>query len=78
MGDLFLEDKYKHLEMIQNIIQRMATNSFMLKGWAVTLIVAIFALADKDMNQNYFWAYIYSSYNFLVFRFLLFAVRKKI
>ena len=54
MGDLFLEDKYKHLEMIQNIIQRMATNSFMLKGWAVTLIVAIFALADKDMNQNYF------------------------
>lgn len=49
-----MEDKYKHLEMIQNIIQRMATNSFMLKGWAVTLIVAIFALADKDMNQNYF------------------------
>ena len=44
MGDLFLEDKYKHLEMIQNIIQRMATNSFMLKGWAVTLIVAILGL----------------------------------
>ena len=49
-----MDDKYKHLEMIQSIIQRMANNSFMLKGWAVTLIVAIFALADENTNQNYF------------------------
>lgn len=49
-----MESKFKHLEMIQSIIQRMANNSFLLKGWTITLIVAIFALSDNDMNQNYF------------------------
>ena len=47
MGDLFLEDKYKHLEMIQAIITRMAQNSFMIKGWALTLVVAMFAFVPK-------------------------------
>jgi len=41
-------DKIKHLEMIENIIERMARNSFMLKGWAVTLIVGIFAIVGKQ------------------------------
>lgn len=34
----------KHLEFIQNAITRMANNSFWLKGWAVTLVAATFAL----------------------------------
>lgn len=34
----------KHLEFIQNTITRMATNSFWMKGWAVTLVAATFAL----------------------------------
>ena len=34
-------DKTKHLEFIQNIINRMANNSFILKGWSVTLITGI-------------------------------------
>ena len=29
----------------------MAGNSFLLKGWSVTLISALFALAAKDSNQ---------------------------
>jgi len=33
-----MENKVKHLEMIQAVIARMATNSFMFKGWAVTLV----------------------------------------
>ncbi len=49
-----MECKIKHLEMIQSIIQRMANNSFLLKGWTVSLIVAVFALADSMMNQYYF------------------------
>lgn len=48
------ENKIKYLEMIQSIIQRMANNSFFLKGWTVSLIVAIFILADNTMNQIYF------------------------
>lgn len=58
-GDSRVEKKVKHLEMIQNIIQRMANNSFLLKGWTVSLIVAIFILSDGEMNQIYFlFAYI--------------------
>lgn len=39
------EKKIKHLEMIQLVITRMASNSFLIKGWAVTLVSALFALA---------------------------------
>lgn len=40
--------------MIQEIIKRMASNSFLLKGWSITLVAAIFALAAKDSNQKFF------------------------
>ena len=51
--------KIKHLEMIQEIIKRMASNSFMLKGWTVTLIAGIFVLSTKDADKLYFFiAYI--------------------
>ncbi len=43
-----MDAKLKHLEMIQAVITRMAYNSFLLKGWSVTLVAAIFALAAKD------------------------------
>ena len=49
-----MEKKIQHLQMIQGIINRMASNSFMLKGWAVTLIAGIFALASKDSDRSYF------------------------
>lgn len=32
----------------------MANNSFMLKGWAVTLVSGIFVLAGKDTDKLYF------------------------
>ena len=49
-----MEEKMKHLEIIQGVITRMASNSFALKGWAVTLVAGIFALANKDANGAYF------------------------
>lgn len=49
-----MNNKIKHLEMIEEIIKRMASCSFKLKGWTVTLIAGIFALASKDANQTYF------------------------
>jgi len=49
-----MEAKIRHLEMVQGIITRMATNSFLLKGWAVTLVAGIFMLAIKDSNPLYF------------------------
>jgi uncharacterized membrane protein len=49
-----MENKQKHLEFIQTVINRMAGNCFLLKGWAITLIVALFTLSAKDANSNYF------------------------
>lgn len=49
-----IEVKIRYLEMIQNIMTRMSTNSFMLKGWSVTLIAGIFALSAKESNPMYF------------------------
>lgn len=34
---------HKEIDLIQNCISRMANNSFMVKGWAVTITVASFA-----------------------------------
>jgi hypothetical protein len=47
------ENKLKHLEFIQSVINRMSGNSFLLKGWSVTLVAALFALAAKDANKSY-------------------------
>ena len=48
------DHKVSHLEMIQGVINRMAGNSFALKGWAVTLVAGIFALSSKDSDRTYF------------------------
>jgi len=36
------EDQRKHLELIQAVITRMAGNSFLIRGWSVTLVSALF------------------------------------
>jgi hypothetical protein len=45
--------KIKHLEFLQNVITRMNSNSFLIKGWTITLVSALFALAAIDANVNY-------------------------
>lgn len=40
--------RLKHLEMLQQVIARMASNSFLVKGWSVTLLSAILVLTAKD------------------------------
>jgi len=48
-----MEKKLKHLEMIQNVISRMANNSFLIRSWCITIVAALFALASKD-SQLFF------------------------
>lgn len=49
-----MESKIRYLEIIQNVISRMASNSFLLRGWTVTIVVGLFAFANvKDMNPVY-------------------------
>ncbi len=47
------ELRIKHLEFIQATAARMAGNSFLMKGWTVTLVAALLALAAKDANRNF-------------------------
>ena len=47
-----MEAKLKHLEFVQAVINRMAGNSFFLKGWSVALVSAVFVLAAKDGNAS--------------------------
>lgn len=52
-----MERRLAYLEMVQAVIARMATNSFRTKGWSVTLVTALFALAAVD-DMNEFFVYV--------------------
>ena len=48
-----MENVIKHLLMIQNVIDRMANNSFLLKGWSVVLISALFVLMKNQSVHEF-------------------------
>lgn len=50
-----MSKKQAHLEMIQGIVNRLSHNSFLLKGWTVVLVSALFALAAKDKNMLFIY-----------------------
>ena len=43
-----MDTKLKHLEFIQDTINRLSTNSFLLKGWSVILVTGLFALSAAN------------------------------
>lgn len=45
------ENKRCHLNMIQQVITRMGTNSFSLKGWSVGMMIAIYAFAGQNSHK---------------------------
>ena len=47
-----MENKQKHLEFLQNLIERMSNHSFQLKSWAVTVAAAILALTLKEVHNT--------------------------
>jgi hypothetical protein len=46
-----MEAKLKHLEFIQAVISRMATNSFLFKGWAITIAAGLAASAAVEKRR---------------------------
>lgn len=42
-----MEAKLKHLEFIQGVINRLASDSFRIKGWSVVLVAALFAVLAR-------------------------------
>ena len=47
------EKSIKHLEFIQNIIERMNKNSFQIKGWTITIVSALLMLYANSNNSVY-------------------------
>lgn len=43
-------DQLKHLDYIQAIITRLNSNSFMIKGWCITITSALLALSASSKN----------------------------
>ncbi|MEN9912923.1 MAG: hypothetical protein RLY66_331 [Candidatus Parcubacteria bacterium] len=62
-----MEAKLKHLDFVQQAINRMASNSFLLKGWTVTVIGALVLLSFKEIDCTY----IFTSLGVLLFFWLL-------
>ncbi|CAM7063118.1 hypothetical protein ACOJ84_001344 [Morganella morganii] len=48
-----MDNKIAHLGFIQGVINRMGSNSFMIKGWCVALVAAIFALSADKANSSF-------------------------
>ena len=48
-----MDNKLKHLELIQNVINRLANSSFYLKGWTVIFVAAVLGFATKDPQPCY-------------------------
>jgi len=46
-------DRVKYLEMIQAVVSRMAGNSFVLRGWAVTLVAGLLAVSAKETQVRF-------------------------
>lgn len=51
---MFNDSKIKYLEMIQSVITRMASNSFVLKGWLITLITAVCIISFSSRSKYLF------------------------
>ena len=43
-----MDKKIKHLEFIQGVINRLASDSFRMKGWCVVLVAALFILLARE------------------------------
>ncbi len=48
-----MEAKIAYLQTIQGVINRLAANSFLIKGWSVTIVVALFSLATVETNKQF-------------------------
>ncbi len=47
------ESRIRYLEAIQRVVDRLSNTSFILKGWAVSLVAGLMALAANSTNCGY-------------------------
>ena len=53
-----MEARVKHLEFVQSVINRLASDSFRMKGWAVVLVAALLILVLLAREGRIEFAYI--------------------
>lgn len=46
------DELFKEIDLLQNCINRMAQNSFMLKGWALTIFAGVTAFTKGENFSN--------------------------
>ena len=56
----------KHLEIIQTVINRLAGNSFLIKGWAITISLAGFGLFTNKNNSIFLILVLFSAVIFWI------------
>lgn len=86
------ENKRLHIQMIENIINRMSSNSFLIKGWSLTILGGLITVYLANINKPmsylilllclFFWLIFWISDTFYLreercFRSLYEIVRKK-
>ena len=47
-----MEELHKEIDLIQGCINRMAQDSFLIKGWTVTLFAVVLALLPEKVEQT--------------------------
>ena len=59
-----MEERLAYLQMVQAVITRMASNSFLIKGWSITLVAALFALAAGGTNPLFVYVAYFPAFMF--------------
>ncbi|MBQ6962725.1 MAG: hypothetical protein IJP79_03310 [Paludibacteraceae bacterium] len=54
-----MDNLHKEIDLIQNCIDRMDKNSFMLKGWTISLIAVVLALTADRLNPLFLFCSIF-------------------
>ena len=50
---------HKEIDLIQNCINRMTKNSFMLKGWTISLVAVVLALTADKLNPFFLFCSVF-------------------
>ena len=61
------EERVKHLELVQGVINRLANNSFLIKGWMITVVMAGVGIS---VSQSMKALYIFTIVAIVLFWFL--------
>lgn len=48
-----MDSKIAHLTFVQGVINRMAANSFLVKGWTIALVAALLAIGPDKLTFSY-------------------------